>query len=265
MMNPTSDPVTDDELHAFVDGQLDPERLAAVVSWLQSNAEAATRVAEWQTQRQQLRKLARSLPIGDSPAVLAEGVMRSAGHARRRSMWQQAAAAAVLLALGVGAGHWWGGADRRNQYLAGSPEFVRDAVGAHAVFVPEKRHPVEVVAADQTHLVAWLSKRLGAQLKAPLLEDRGYRLLGGRLLAAEGKPRAQFMYENSAGRRVTLYVSVFSEGQSPGETTFRSVRDGDQESFYWVEDRFGYALSGDLSATDLQVLAREVHAQLTRP
>ncbi len=264
MMNAPTVPVSDDELHAFVDGQLDDERLAAVLQWLQAHPDAATRVAQWQTQRQQLRRLARSLPMSKSPPILAERVLRSAGRARRRAGWQQTAAAGLLLAIGVGAGHWCGAAGPAHQPLAASPAFVRDAVLAHAVFVPEKRHPVEVAAADQAHLVQWLSKRLGVPLKAPLLEDRGYRLLGGRLLPGEDKPRAQFMYENGEGRRITLYVTVFSTADAPGETSFRSLRDGERESFYWVEDRFGYALSGELSASDLQLVAREVHAQLTR-
>ena len=264
MMNPTLDPVSDDELHAFVDGQLDAERLLVVVQWLQSHPDDSTRVAQWQANRQQIRQAARSMAVGDIPSALTERLLRSAGQNRRQTFWRQAAAAGFALAVGVGAGHWWGSASGSGESLAASPAFVRDAVLAHAAFVPEKRHPVEVAAADQAHLVQWLSKRLGAKLKAPMLEDRGYRLLGGRLLPGQGKPRAQFMYENSEGGRITLYVSVFSPEQSPGESSFRSVRDGDRESFYWVEDRFGYALSGELSAAELQVLAREVHAQLAR-
>src|SRR5690606_10809872 len=50
------------------------------------------------------------------------------------------------------------------------PGFVRDAVAAHAVFVPEVRHPVEVAAAQHEHLVQWLSKRLGARLTVPSLD-----------------------------------------------------------------------------------------------
>ncbi|MBA4177469.1 MAG: anti-sigma factor, partial [Leptothrix sp. (in: Bacteria)] len=148
--------------------------------------------------------------------------------------------------------------------VAASPRFVQEAVVAHAVYVPEARHPVEVTASDESHLIQWLSRRLGAPLKAPSLERFGYRLLGGRLLPGEGVPRAQFMYENPQGGRVTLYVAVFEPGQAPDSTSFRSVRRGDEESFYWIEDRFGYALNAKASGRDLQALAREVYAQLQR-
>ncbi|HJV95893.1 MAG TPA: anti-sigma factor [Albitalea sp.] len=257
--------MTDDELHAFVDGQLTPERVPAVLAWLHAHDDAAARVAQWQAQRLQLRQMARAIELDDSPPALTGVVLRAAGRARRRTAWQQAAAAAVLLAVGVTAGRWWGPlGSAAPPTLAASPEFVREAVIAHAVFVPETRHPVEVAAAEEAHLVQWLSRRLGAPLKAPSLVARGYRLLGGRLLPGEDAPRAQFMYENAQGARVTLFVAVFPPGHAPAQTSFRSVRDSSGESFYWVEDRFGYALSMQPGAPDMQALAREVHAQLTR-
>ena len=101
-------------------------------------------------------------------------------------------------------------------------------------------------------------------MRVPSLAAHGYRLLGGRLLPGEQTPRAQFMYENAQGARVTLYVAVFEPGQAPESSAFRSVRVGDEESFYWVDERFGYALSGDLNGPDMQALARDVYAQLER-
>ena len=265
-MNAPLDPVSDDELHAFVDGQLDAGRVQSVLAWLQANADDAARVVQWQAQRLQLRQVARTMELGDSPPALTDVVLRAAGGARRRAAWQQAAAAVLLLAVGVTAGRWWGQGESPVEptAMAASPSFVREAVLAHAVFVPEKRHAVEVAASDEAHLVQWLSRRLGSPLKVPSLADHGYRLLGGRLLPGEGAPRAQFMYENEQGVRVTLFVAVFGPGQAPAQTSFRSVRDGARESFYWVEDRFGYALSAELSAPDLQALARDVYAQLAR-
>jgi len=143
------------------------------------------------------------------------------------------------------------------------PQFARDAVIAHAVYTPEVRHPVEVTSADEAHLVQWLTRRLGAPLKVPTLQALGFRLLGGRLLPGPHSPRAQFMYEDANGHRVTLYVTVFDEGQAPKETAFRSVRDGAVESFYWIEGRQGYAFSAELAPADAMALAHEVYRQLS--
>lgn len=180
----------------------------------------------------------------------------------------------LLVTAALAGGRYWERTERTQRTaaataeppaaMAASPAFVHDAVLAHAVFVPDKRHPVEVSAADEAHLVQWLSRRLGSPLKVPSLARYGYRLLGGRLLPGQGTPRAQFMYENAQGSRVTLYVAVFEPGQAPDAAAFRSVRTGGEESFFWVEDRFGYALSGNAGGPDMQALAREVHGQLER-
>ena len=130
---------------------------------------------------------------------------------------------------------------------------------AHAVFVPEIRHPVEVAADQEAHLVGWLSKRLGAPLKTPKLEEAGYRLVGGRLLAGENGEVAQFMYENSTRNRLTLYVR--REAPKQGDTAFRYAREKDIDVFYWTDSRFGYALSGDTGREDMLRLATVVYRQ----
>lgn len=267
-MNDTSAPVSHDELHAFVDGQLDAVRVPAVLAWLQGHPEDAAQVAHWQAQRLALRRLARSLLLGETPAALTDVVLRATAGRRRHTQWQQAAAVLLLVAASALGGRYWGQAQdvgtQASVALPNSPAFVREAVAAHVAFVPEKRHPVEVAASDEAHLLQWLSRRLGAPLKLPTLAERGYRLLGGRLLPGDGTPRAQFMYENAQGARVTLYVAVFAPGQAPAQTAFSSVRSGNEESFYWVEDRFGYALSTEGNRAELMALAREVYGQLER-
>ena len=69
------------------------------------------------------------------------------------------------------------------------------------------RHPVEVPAADADHLVQWLSKRVGYQLRAPDLEKLGLKLVGGRLLPGPTGPAAFFMYEAPSGERYTIYCA----------------------------------------------------------
>jgi anti-sigma factor RsiW len=248
--------VTDDELHAFVDGQLDPQRIAGVLRWLHEHPDDALRVGQWQTQRLELRQLHRSLDVGATPDVLTRAVMRT----RRRPIWWQAAAAVVLFGIGVVAGRMGSVASVDAQLAAAraEPAFVREAVVAHAVYTPEARHPVEVTGAEEAHLVQWLGRRLGTPLKAPVLQAQGFRLLGGGLLRGEGTPRAIFFYEDARGRRVTLYVTVFEPGAAPKETAFRSAREGAFESFYWIEGRFGYALNGEVSSADVMALAREI-------
>lgn len=256
----TALPVTDTELHAWADGQLPADRADAVSAWLQHHPEDARRVQDWQAQRTALQGLQRS--VLDEPVPLA---LARATRPARRTVWPQALAASVLLALGF-AGGWWGrSVGAPTSHIASvTPGFVQEARVAHAVYLPEKRHPVEVGAAEQAHLVQWLSKRLGTPLTVPVLQDLGFALMGGRLLPGQNsEARALFMYESAVGERVTLHVSALGE-QAGRDTAFQFTRVGETETFYWVDRRMGYALSGNLPRERLAALADAAYRQLPR-
>jgi len=170
-------------------------------------------------------------------------------------------AGAAGIAVGVVAG-WQLHATRAVATVqAEVPGFVKRAAVAHAVYSPEVRHPVEVGADQEQHLVAWLSKRLGAQLRAPKLDELGYFLVGGRLLPGENGPVAHFMYQSKQGTRITLYVRA--NAASNNETAFRYAAEGRVKVFYWIDRRFGYALSSaDISRERLNTVANAVYRQL---
>ena len=250
-------PVTDAELHAWVDGQLPDSRLDTVVAWLMDHPEDTRRVQDWQAQRLGLQSLQRNVLEEPVPIVLAR-----ATRPRRWRALTQALAASVLLALGF-AGGWWSSTRPSAAVAQTVPGFVQEARTAHVVFLPEKRHPVEVGANEQAHLVQWLSRRLGVPLQAPQLQDRGFGLVGGRLLPGhQGEARAMFMYENASGERVTLHISALAEVAGRETAAFRFTRTGETETFYWVEDRMGYALSGNLPRETLATLADATYRQL---
>ncbi len=78
------------------------------------------------------------------------------------------------------------------------------AAAAHLTFVVDARHPVEVTAAQEGHLVQWLSNRLGRPLRVPDLAGLGFHLIGGRLLPGSAGPAAQFMFDDDNGTRLTI-------------------------------------------------------------
>ena len=195
--------------------------------------------------------------------VLQEPVPEHWLHARwpRWRVYTIAAGAAFIgLAAGIFAG-WQLHASRASiAQQAELPAFVKRAALAHATYSPEVRHPVEVGADQEQHLVAWLSKRLGAQVRAPKLEAVGYSLVGGRLLPGDSGPVAHFMYQTAQGRRITLYVRT--EAAENRETAFRFAAEGNVKVFYWIDHKFGYALSSaDLSKEELLKVADTVYRQ----
>lgn len=258
----------DADLHAYADGQLDADRRAAVEARLAADGDAARRVREWSEQRDALRALHAELLDEAVPEHLLHASERLRHRSSRLARWQRwgGMAAAVLLSFALG----WGANTQWQANVAGvatSPSaraFARQAVVAHAVFSPEVRHPVEVDAKQQEHLVQWLSKRLNRPLKLPNLAATGYELVGGRLLSGGGGPRAQFMYQNTSGERITLYVGAIdgAGGKGMGETAFRFTSEAGVQSFYWVDQGYGYALSGKLPRQGLLILAESVYKQL---
>jgi anti-sigma factor RsiW len=173
------------------------------------------------------------------------------------------AASWVALGIAIGAPAGWQLRPERTvtQLIPDGSVIARRAAVAHATYSPEVRHPVEVGADDEQHLVAWLSKRLGVKLRAPKLDEAGMSLVGGRLLPGDNGPVAQFMYQSQNGRRLTLYVRT--EASRNRETAFRYARESNVGVFYWIDREVGYALaSADLSKDELLRLANLVYKKL---
>src|SRR5882724_4410937 len=97
-------PVSEEELHAFVDGEIAADRRAAVEHWLATHAEDAARVAAWRAQADAIR--ARYGSVAGEPVPARFNVDRLARAGRR---WLRvAAAAAVAMLLVGGAAGWFG-------------------------------------------------------------------------------------------------------------------------------------------------------------
>lgn len=242
-------PVTEVDLHTYVDGGLSDTAKAEMESWLRAHPEDAERVRAYAEQNALLRTLYNAVLEEPVPAALL------AVHPR---VWRRFAAAAVIFALGIGLG-WL----IRGEFIV--PQMVpvslaRQAATAHVVYAPEVRHPVEVTANEEAHLVGWLSKRLGTTLKAPKLAPLGYELVGGRLLSGPQGPVAHFMYQDSRGQRLTLYVS--RQRGEPRDTAFRFSQEDRVSVFYWVDGNYGYALSGEIKKDQLLQVAEVVYKQL---
>ena len=265
-MKPQTQTITLDDLMAYVDGQLPADRCALVDAIIATDANAAEHLAEMRAQRQALHS--------HYDPVLNEPVPMRLLASRRPAdtLWLKIASIAVWISIGLGIGSTgtW-------QYLSDVqstpaklvfdrgdmevPQFVHQAKVAHVAYVPEVRHPVEIYSAQEQQLVTWLSKRLGRHLKAPNLSNAGFQLVGGRLLPGETKkPAAQFMYENTSGQRLTLYLRGMAK-PTP-ETAFQFAEQDGIATFFWVDQDWGYALSGDLPRTELLEVATTIYQQL---
>lgn len=268
-MDPRPDhPVSEDELHALLDDQLDAARRAELQARLSRDPAAGATLQAWQAQRAALRGLHEAVLQEPLPASLLVAAGQAGQAHRQVQQWWRwgGMAAGLVLAFGLG---WFthgqsGPAGATLARAQPAREFVHQAALAHAVYAPEVRHPVEVGSAQEEHLVQWLSKRLGRPLKVPKLTEQGYELVGGRLLPGDDGARAQFMYQDARGERVTLYLGSAPAGMraDAATTEFRYAGDGPVPGFYWVDEGFAYALAGTLTRPQLLQLAQAVYHQL---
>ena len=245
--------ITETELQAWLDNELPQARRTEVDAYVASQPADAERLAAYR--RNDLAIEALYDPVLTEPVPSRLMRRQTATPAR---LWRYAAAVGWVF-LGGLAGwqlHEVQSADRRSE----APTWARRAAVAHVVYSPEVRHPVEVAADQEDHLVAWLSKRLGTSLKIPRLDRMGYALVGGRLLPGEQGPAAQFMYQDSQGQRLTLYVRTNRDLNK--ETAFRFAQEGNVRQFYWIDRGLGYVLSGEIGRDDLLRVANAVYQHL---
>lgn len=293
-MNEQHPPFGDEELHRWVDGRLAADRAAEIEAAMRADPALARTLRAWRDQRDALRGLGREWLDETVPASMRDRIDAAArrGAAERQgsaaggpfrlaarsdpvsrgdtagpgevTRWRLAASVALFAGALAGFAAGRASAPERGVVETASasapPGFVRAAAVAHAVYVPEVRHPVEVAAGERAHLAAWLSRRLEAPLRVPDLAAEGFELVGGRLLPGEDGPSALLMYQDAQGTRVTLYVARGDSGEHP--TAFRFERSGGVQSFYWIDAGLGYALSGEMPRDRLSSLATAVHRAL---
>lgn len=272
MDNKINSQLTEVDIHALVDGQVPAEQLNLLQNRMAQDPVAQHKYRQWLQQREALRQLQTEVLHDPLPSALVSAAQQTLAKQHLFNQWWRwgGVAAGLVMTFGIG---WMSNSLWRTGWLNESSAskapahqtFVKQASLAYGVYTPEMRHPVEVAAAEEAHLVQWLSKRLGKTLKIPSLTALGYDLVGGRLLPGEASARAQFMFQNKQGTRVTLYLGAVDKPSKefPMDTSsFQFMPNADVPSFYWVDQGFGYALSGQVPREALYKLAESVYQQL---
>lgn len=233
-----------------IDGELSTEERARLDLYLSVHPDAAE---QYQALRRQSELLSRAVPT-PSAAHLRELRNRAA---RSPATGVRLAASIAIFAVGLGLGYAL--PSGRTSAPSDLVAFARDAEAAHALYVSEVLHPVEVGASQKDHLQTWLSNRLGSAIIAPQLGDSGFTLIGGRLLPAGERASALFMYENAEGDRLSLLAT---HGPSTKSQSFRFQEDGGYLTVYWQDGPWQYSLVGDQPRDPMNQIARLVHGQM---
>ena len=260
--------IDESELHALVDGELDPARQAEVEAWLSENPEAAGRVARYRAQNAGLHALFDDVLNEELPPPVVDAL---AG--RRQWLPRGAAIAAGIALLLSGAVAGWvvrgelptatddAALVAQAQPPIDTQELMVRAAMAHVVTSDDDLHLPATEDADD--IKQYMTTRMGETVRVPQLTSLGYRLVGGRVLPDTGGPAAQFVFEEADGARITLYVR--SEAASGVDITYALA--DDLSMFYWNDSEHSYALVRELEDENgraaLLKAAQAVYRQIT--
>lgn len=248
--------IAEDDLHAYLDGALDPARAAVVAAHLEADPALKAEVEGWRAQDAALRALFTLYATGDQ-ADLPPVPRRGRG-------WLGAGLAAGLalaFILGGGAGFWLRDALAPPPVAASrvaDAGWLAQAAGeVFLTYVREVRHPVEVGAEEREHLATWLGNRIDKPFTAPELALYGFELVGGRLLPIGGLPGAMLMYENAQGDRMTV---LLARNLGARDTAFQFSQVAGVNTLRWVDGPIAYAISAFLDRPALETVSRAIYA-----
>ncbi len=262
--------ITDAEIQAYVDNQLDPERYREIEIYIQTHPEIAELITDYQSLNRSIHEL--------YDPVLDEELPEQYSHTRsykkptkrtisyrkpiQHKLIKVAASLAWLTIGGIAGWNFHPANIILTESIDGQEtHLVQPASFAHAIYSTETRHPVEVLAKEEKHLEGWLSKRLHTDIKAPDLSKNNFELMGGRLLPSTNRMAAQFMYERKDNTRITLYIRRGAWRNN--KTAFHYSNQGSISVLYWIDGEMGYALVGDLDKSELFNLSQDVFQQIS--
>ena len=255
-MNPTSRPVSEDDLHAYVDGLLPQEDRARVERYLADHPDAAARIGDWQESRETLRrafahKAEEPIPAALNPARLAE---RRA--ARRWPPYRVAASIAAALIVG-GTGGW---VLRGPQLPSGIRALGMQAAMVQRVFATEGVQNTGFDARDRARIAGWAEARLGRPVPPPDLSALGFTLIDGHAVATESGPACMFMYGNGQGQRITILVRRMTGSDIP--VPIRPIAGRGATGFAWMSGGYAYSVMASRPLPDLRTVSDRVRMTL---
>ncbi len=247
-----------EELSAYLDGELPPERAREIDSALEHDPELQAELESLMSADAAAGQAFAAMLEEPVPPSLA-AIIRDAAPGRPANdpgppvvrRWIAAACAALALLVGGVGGHVLTTENGARQ-VAASPGWLEDIADYHRVYSSQVRHLVEVPASESDHIQTWLTATVGTEVVIPDLADVGLSFEGARLLVAAGKPVAQLMFKDSEGRIVALCAIQTDE---PRDGFARRQID-DFEMVSWGGDTANFVIVGDIGREDLQEIAK---------
>ena len=249
--NDTVASLTDHDLHAFVDGELDGRRYRQIVAHLANDQAAAERVNGYLRQQGELAALREQLadldPVADEmTAELTRQLAGSMRHQRRVRYGAIASALAATMLIGM-VSVWGPDPSLMAQRLAFSRQVAE--AGPQMLF---GRDPLSGAAQLVTGVNGDAPLQLDEQLAAysirrPDLAAHGLRFVGGDALQGGDSPAIRLVYADDDDQRVFLFVGAVG---SSADVALTVVPEG-HVSLNWRRGPLVFALIGPKDSEQL--------------
>lgn len=247
-------PIGEDDLMAWVDARLPPERGPLVDAYLVGHPDVASRL---HVQREQRAGLSTAFSaVTSEPIPSAMRIAAIAARRRAGPQWWHAAAAALLLAVGFGGG--WGLRTTTLPAQAGIGALAQEATYNYRVYASDLQRGAELGPDDGRQLVNWVSRRIGSRVAIPDLASAGYRFAGGRLVATPHGPAVMFLYHGPSSTRLAVLSRPMEIDKAARMTP--SV-DGNVGRITWADRGIGYSIVAPRSPDELQPVADAIRRQ----
>lgn len=247
-------PLSDDDLHAYLDGQLDEASMAAVEAAIAQDTILAEKIAEFRAQRVAIKQIYDPVLTEPVPDSLRK-VVRDARRGARRQTMMRIAASVVFLVVGA-AGGWFANAYFASQDFLLEP-FVREAVLAHELAVTQKSKGLTINKTDPDNLSpSYLPADFGVPVKLPTLRKSELQPVALATGTGAAGSRVTVTYADRQDRRRTLFVRKFTAGESL-PVKYRKT-DG-FPVLYWLDGPLVYILVGEGDRKELISIAEEIY------
>jgi anti-sigma factor RsiW len=252
---------TEQDLHAYLDGELPPERVAAVEEYLGHNPVEAQRLEAYRSDGEAIAKLfmhadqivsQRSHPslVTSNPTPAARRAIFPGAKSWRAwspRTWQLAAAVTLF----VFAASW--GLLRQGNFDASERKFGTDAATAHLLATD----PAPATHASLDEISKFLSAALNGhvELRKP---DGDYQLVDSRFVTTPRGRAGQLAFRGPDQSIITMYLEP---RRGSKDTPFQPVATGHSEltTLVWTDDEIACAVTGALPPERLEQLARSLY------
>jgi anti-sigma factor RsiW len=234
--------ISDEDLHAYIDGALEEERAVVVREALAENAALAERVAQFQADKAMFKSVYG--PLIEQP-LPAEWVARA--DRRPRTNWRMACAiAAALLVVALGPVAW------RHYTPATQTDVVDVALNAREGAPVGDRH---IFPDGKTSSYdAAFRQTVASNVRIPDLSRMGFKPRGLHLY----DKAAEIVYRGPQDQLFTLYVR-----RSDGAARFDQFERRGLRVCIWQDDQISTVMAGNISAAVMQRLATLSYTGLT--